>query len=653
MVKSATTNEKLPLISRSEINDNIPLTEKKFYGNGIEVIKNRGASVIWKNLRVTADIKKQHTFRNATHIYKEIIHNVSGFVKPSSLVAILGASGSGKSTLMSVLANRQPVNLKVDGDVRVNGRKIQLKLMRQISGFVYQDDLFIPTLTVLEHLHLAAQLKLDKKISAEYRRKLVNELLSDVGLTKCTNSFIGSTSFGRGKVNLSGGEQKRLSVATELLTDPLLLFCDEPTTGLDSFTALKLVTVMRNMTSQRGKTIICSIHQPSPRIFELFHQIILLYNGKIAFSGTTKDALEFFQSIGYPYKEEQNPADYLVKSLAIVPGQELETANKASNICSEFEKSQYATEMYDRIEEESRKKAQDFSVPEKIERISWFHMLYLMIYRDILGTIRDPSIQNMRIINKMILATILGVCMMGTTTMTQEGIQSLKGALFTMVAENFFPPLYGVIDHFPNKMPVFVREYTNNINTPLIFYLSSVISLTPGYMLDPFFFAVIMYVLIGLRSSWYAFIWTIIINALVINTSAAFGMLLSLSTGSVSMARIVATPIDSIYMILAGIFINLRSIPWILSWIRYISWMTFSTEALLILQLDKVDEIACSELANVPCLRNGEEALKSLDFDASHFNTDIVMICVLYLVIHVLSYLSMRIKLYFRTKINR
>lgn len=67
--------------------------------------------------------------------------------------------------------------------------------------------------------------------------------------------------------------------------------------------------------------------------------------------------------------------------------------------------------------------------------------------------------------------------MMGTTTMTQEGIQSLKGALFTMVAENFFPPLYGIIDHIPKQMPVFLREYTNDINSPLIFYLSNVISL--------------------------------------------------------------------------------------------------------------------------------------------------------------------------------
>ena len=128
-------------------------------------------------------------------------------------------------------------------------------------------------------------------------------------------------------------------------------------------------------------------------------------------------------------------------------------------------------------------------------------------------------------------------------------------------------------------------------------------------------------------------------------------MLLSLSTGNISMARIIATPVDTVYMVLAGIFINLRSIPWIFSWIRYISWMTYSTEALMILQLKDVDEIACSEVANVPCLKNGEEVLKSLDFDSGNLKRNIIMIIVLYFALHSLSYISLRIRLYFRTKI--
>ncbi|XP_065210811.1 protein scarlet-like [Planococcus citri] len=648
VVKNVAMNEKSSL--------NIPSSDMHLDKNGVEFkedqvksMENKGVSVIWKNLRVTADIKTQHVFGNTTHTFKEIIHDVSGFVEPCSLVAILGASGSGKSTLMSVLANRQPGDLKVEGDVRINGDKIPLKLMRSISGFVYQDDVFIPTLTILEHLHFAAKLKLDKRITTECRKKLVDDLLKDVGLTKCANRLIGTSNYGEAKMNLSGGELKRLSVATELLTNPPLLFCDEPTTGLDSFTALKLIMIMKNMTSQRGKTIICSIHQPNEKIFDLFQQIILLHNGKIAFSGTSKDAVIFFQSIGYPYKEEQNPAEYLVKSLAIVPGQELKTSDKASNICEKFEKSQYPRNIDAQIERERYEKVESFNVCEKIERISWIYMLYLMTYRNLLGAIRDPSVQNIRIINKVALASILGFFMMGSITMTQEGLMPLKGMIFTMVTENSFPPMDNIIDHFPNRMFVFIREYSNDMSTPSIFYLSNIISLMPGFLFDSMLYTTLMYIFLGLKRSWYAFLGTIVVNILVINTAASFGTLVSLLTDSVFTSQSITLSVGIVYMSFSGIFMNVRSIAWILSWIRYVSWMTYAVESLLILQLDGVDQIQCSKATDVPCLRNGEEVLQSLGFNSNNLHGDVIMIFCIFVILQALSFSALKIRLYFKT----
>ena len=95
---------------------------------------------------------------------------------------------------------------------------------------------------------------------------------------------------GRG---LSGGERKRLAFATELLTDPPLLFCDEPTTGLDSFQAMALVRLMRSLTA-RGTTIVCTIHQPSSDLYNMFDQLLLMADGRMAFLGAPDDALHFF-----------------------------------------------------------------------------------------------------------------------------------------------------------------------------------------------------------------------------------------------------------------------------------------------------------------------------------------------------------------------
>jgi len=111
-----------------------------------------------------------------------------------------------------------------------------------------------------------------------------------LALTKCENTLIGIP--GRLK-GISGGEMKRLSFASEVLTDPPLLLCDEPTSGLDSFMAQNVVQVLKNM-ALKGKTVICTIHQPSSEVFAMFDKVLLMAEGRIAFLGSTHDACDFF-----------------------------------------------------------------------------------------------------------------------------------------------------------------------------------------------------------------------------------------------------------------------------------------------------------------------------------------------------------------------
>lgn len=162
--------------------------------------------------------------------------------------------------------------------------------MKHLSGFMHQEDLFVGALTVWEHMNMMARLKMDRRTTFKERMSKIREILRQLGLIKCLHTKIGLK--GEKKI-LSGGEKKRLAFATELLTDPPLLFCDEPTTGLDSFSAQKLVSIMNTMASN-GKTIVCTIHQPSSEIFSMFSQVMLLANGQIAFIGSTANALLFF-----------------------------------------------------------------------------------------------------------------------------------------------------------------------------------------------------------------------------------------------------------------------------------------------------------------------------------------------------------------------
>lgn len=140
-------------------------------------------------------------------------------------------------------------------------------------------------------IFVKANLRLDRRVSKIQKCKLIKDLLEKTGLTSCSSYRIGSEEIGM-KV-LSGGEKKRLAFAAELLISPAILFCDEPTTGLDSYSAQQLVGTLLSL-ARTGTTIMCTIHQPSSQLFSMFHQVTLLADGRVAFIGMPSQALDFF-----------------------------------------------------------------------------------------------------------------------------------------------------------------------------------------------------------------------------------------------------------------------------------------------------------------------------------------------------------------------
>ena len=202
----------------------------------------------------------------------------------------IGPSGSGKSTLLNTLACRLDVNTVVEGEMRLNGAPYDNAELKRIAGYVMQDDLLNGYLTVEETLMYTAQLRLPRTFTDKARRERVDDVLNDLGLTHARNDIIGSQL----KQGISGSERKRLSVCMQLLNRPQLLFLDEPTTGLDSVTALDLLYTLHALAHGKSQanavTIVCSIHQPQAKIFNLFDSIVLLKAGHIIYQGSRKQS---------------------------------------------------------------------------------------------------------------------------------------------------------------------------------------------------------------------------------------------------------------------------------------------------------------------------------------------------------------------------
>lgn len=157
---------------------------------------------------------------------KHLLKNVTGVAHSGELMAVMGSSGAGKTTLMNCLCFRTPPGIKVSAtSVRaLNGIPVNSEKLRSQCAYVQQDDLFIGSLTTREHLIFQAMLRMGRSVPYDQKVRRVNEVLNELSLRKCANTVIGTP--GRVK-GLSGGERKRLSFASETLTDPHLLLCDE------------------------------------------------------------------------------------------------------------------------------------------------------------------------------------------------------------------------------------------------------------------------------------------------------------------------------------------------------------------------------------------------------------------------------------------
>lgn len=361
----------------------------------------QGVTMVWRDLSIYA-----LAGTSSKKGLKRIINNVTGVVRSGTLMALMGASGAGKSTLMSALAYREPPGAIVQGDILVNGRRVG-PFMNTMSGFVHQEDLFVGTLTVLEHLTFMVNLKVDRRMSQKDKNALIDDLLHRSGLTRCTNTRIGLA--GDGKI-LSGGEKKRLAFATELITKPAILFCDEPTTGLDSFSARFIIRTLQDL-ARRGTAIICTIHQPSSELFAMFHEVMLLAEGRVAFMGPPKNALGFFAEHGYVCPDAYNPADFMIGLLATYPGDENSSRRTAHRVCDLFAVSPMAEErdVLVNLEFHMAEKA-EFDIEghhgRRMRNLWWYKKIYWLVYRAFLSVTRDSSIQTLRIVQKIVITAI-------------------------------------------------------------------------------------------------------------------------------------------------------------------------------------------------------------------------------------------------------
>jgi ABC transport system ATP-binding/permease protein len=229
---------------------------------------------------------------------KQILTETTLSVEPGQLVAFIGESGSGKTTLLKALAG---VSTPSSGSVTVNGEPVSARLTD--IGYLPQDEIVHPDLTVTESLRYSARLRLPGDSGDDEIADTVMRALDELGLAAQADTRIGS---------LSGGQRKRVGLATEILSRPSLLFLDEPTTGLDPGLESRMMSLLREL-SDNSRAVIVVTH--ATKSLGLCDRLVVMGRGGVlCFRGSPDDALEFFGVNSYddiyPSLEGRDPREW-------------------------------------------------------------------------------------------------------------------------------------------------------------------------------------------------------------------------------------------------------------------------------------------------------------------------------------------------------
>ncbi|CAR26648.1 ZYRO0B14762p [Zygosaccharomyces rouxii] len=245
---------------------------------------------------------------------KILLDNVTGYVAPGTMTALMGESGAGKTTLLNTLAKRANVGI-VTGDMSINGKPVDSSFERR-TGYVQQQDIHIAEMTVRESLVFSARLRRPQSIPDAEKVADAETVMKLLDMEEYGDALVGGLGAG-----LNVEQRKKLSIGVELVAKPdLLLFLDEPTSGLDSQSSWAIVQLLRRI-AKAGQCILCTIHQPSATLFEQFDRLLLLKKGgqTVYFGDIGENSsivLDYFERNGARHCEQrENPAEYVLEAI--------------------------------------------------------------------------------------------------------------------------------------------------------------------------------------------------------------------------------------------------------------------------------------------------------------------------------------------------
>ncbi|MBA0774776.1 hypothetical protein Gotri_009963, partial [Gossypium trilobum] len=534
----------------------------------------------------------------------QLLRGVTGAFRPGVLTALMGVSGAGKTTLMDVLAGRKTGGY-IEGDIRISGfPKIQETFAR-ISGYCEQNDIHSPQVTVRESLIYSAFLRLPEDVNKEEKMIFVDEVMELVELDNLKDAIVGLP----GVTGLSTEQRKRLTIAVELVANPSIIFMDEPTSGLDARAAAIVMRTVRN-TVDTGRTVVCTIHQPSIDIFEAFDELLLMKRGgQVIYSGAlgrnSHKIIEYFESIpGIPkIKEKYNPATWMLE---------------VSSIAAEVRLGMDFAEHYKSSSLYQRNKAlvNELSTPPPGAKDLYFATQYSQsawgqfkscLWKQWWTYWRSPDYNLVRYFFTLVSALMVGTIFwqVGTKRDTTTDLTMIIGAMYAAV-------LFVGINNCSTVQPVvaiertvFYRERAAGMYSALPYALAQVFCEIPYIFVQTTYYTLIVYAMVGFQWTAAKFFWFFFINFFSFLYFTFYGMMTVSITPNHQVAAIFAAAFYALFNLFSGFFIPRPRIPKWWVWYYWICPVAWTVYGLIVSQYgDIVDTIKAPGISPDPMVKD-------------------------------------------------
>jgi ABC-type multidrug transport system ATPase subunit len=426
---------------------------------------------------------------------KTILRPLTAEFRPGSLNVIMGPSGSGKTSLLNSMAGRLKDDIstryKKSGAMTFNGAEPSQDVVHSICSFVTQDDdALLASLTVRETLRYAAGLRLPKWMSKEQKMQRAEEILLKMGLKDCADNLIGNDLI----KGISGGEKRRVTIAVQILTEPRVLLLDEPLSGLDAFTALSIVDVLRGL-SHEGRTLIVTIHQPRSDLFAHFGNILLLARGGFPiFAGPAGNMLPHFAAQGYECPSHINPADFALDLITVDLQHEAREAASRVKVRKLVES--WNPDMFHIA------RVGSIATPAELGSLarepSSFSTAYsILIRRMTRNMFRQPDIMIARIMQVVGMGIVLALYFAPLKN-NYFAIQNRMGFLVE-IAPLYFVGMLNNIAVYPIERDVFYRDFDDRIYGVEAFFMTYISITTPFEIISCIIFSILAVLACGLQ----------------------------------------------------------------------------------------------------------------------------------------------------------